>query len=364
VAGCLTTFSSESDNLAGVDRGALSDDGKQIWDGTAWHVVSDDRTWWWDGTAWQPVSGLAEQPAVETNPSATDLQASIVQEPHEGEAIAAGVGDEDEPDVEIAAPPDAGYRLSPTGLVVSPGGQWFWGGGKWGDLVKKPSEPRPSIKGPKLAFGQVIQMVTTVADVKKAITDKGSFQAVESDFDARNRARQIHFASIQATCPLPLEPLIRPLPGGLKLFPDEFLVRVAKDWGLSSQRLTITTHRLIYTRGRATKAVESMYLQDVRDVKYIKPMFGFGKLGIENAAGVSSLEGLPGVANAAKLRDDIMAMVHFARQRAQSPAIAQGPAVVAEDIPAKLKQLAELRDSGILTEAEFQSKKTELLSRL
>jgi hypothetical protein len=207
-------------------------------------------------------------------------------------------------------------------------------------------------------------MVTTVADVKKAITDKGSFQAVESDFDARNRARQIHFASIQATCPLPLEPLIRPLPGGLKLFPDEFLVRVAKDWGLSSQRLTITTHRLIYTRGRATKAVESMYLQDVRDVKYIKPMFGFGKLGIENAAGVSSLEGLPGVANAAKLRDDIMAMVHFARQRAQSPAIAQGPAVVAEDIPAKLKQLAELRDSGILTEAEFQSKKTELLSRL
>ncbi len=209
-------------------------------------------------------------------------------------------------------------------------------------------------------------MVTTVAEVKKAIAEKGSFQAVESDYDARNRARQIHLASLQATCPLPLEPLIRPLPGGLQLFHDEFLVRVAKDWGLSSQRLTVTTHRLIYTRGRQNKAVESMYLQDVRDVKYVKPYIGFGKLGIENAAGLSSLEGLPAVPNAAKLRNDIMAMVHFARQRAQSPAaaITHLPAAPVEDIPAKLKQLAELRDSGILTDAEFQAKKTELLSRL
>jgi hypothetical protein len=207
-------------------------------------------------------------------------------------------------------------------------------------------------------------MVTTAQEVKKAISARGSFNAVESDFDARNRARQTHLASMQATCPLPLEPLIKPLPGGIQLFPDEFLVTTAKDWGLSSQRLTITTHRLIYTRGRANKGVESMYLQDVRDIKYVKPLIGFGKLGIENAAGVSSIEGLPAVSNGAKMRNDIMAMVHFARQRAQSPSIVHAPAAAVEDIPAKLKQLAELRDSGILTDAEFQAKKTELLSRL
>lgn len=34
------------------------------------------------------------------------------------------------------------------------------------------------------------------------------------------------------------------------------------------------------------------------------------------------------------------------------------------DIPAQIKQLAELRDAGVLTEDEFQSKKTELLGRL
>lgn len=35
-----------------------------------------------------------------------------------------------------------------------------------------------------------------------------------------------------------------------------------------------------------------------------------------------------------------------------------------EDIPKKISQLAELRDSGVITEKEFQSKKEELLTRL
>jgi len=349
-----------------VERGTFSDDGKQIWDGTAWHVVSDDRHWWWDGGEWQPVSGLTSQSV--TDPSQSQVQASDGQEADDGEALALDAGDENEPDVEIAAPPDAGYRLSPTGLVVSPGGQWWWNGKQWHDLVKKPSESKPVAKGPKLGFGQTMQMISTLAEVKKAIADKGSLQALESQHEARNNARQGLFAAVQASCPLSLEPSIRPLPGGIQLFPDEFLVSVAKDYGFSSQRLTITTHRLIYTRGRMSKVAESMYLQDVRDVKYIKPTFGLGRIAIENAAGVSSLEGLPAVMNASKLRNDIMAMVHFARQRAQAPTtVVQAPVAPApapEDIPAKLKQLAALHDSGILTDAEFQAKKTELLSRL
>jgi len=327
--------------------------------------LSPDGMWEWNGTAWLPVAGIAPQPVADPSPSAIGLVANVVQEPPDDDAVAVGAEDEDAPDVELAVMPDAGYRLSSTGLVVSRGGQWLWNGNQWRDLIKKPTESRPAAKGPKLSFGQTMQMITTLVEVKKGIADKGSLKALESEHDARNTARQGLFAAVQASCPLPLEPSIRPLPGGIHLFPDEFLVRVAKDYGLSSQRLTITTHRLIYTRGRMSKAAESMYLQDVRDVKYIKPAFGLGKIGIEHAAGASSLEGLPAVMNAAKLRNDIMAMVHFARQRAQSPAVVHAPAAAApEDIPAKLKQLAELRDGGILTEAEFQSKKTELLKRL
>lgn len=36
----------------------------------------------------------------------------------------------------------------------------------------------------------------------------------------------------------------------------------------------------------------------------------------------------------------------------------------ADDAPAKLRQLAQLRGSGAITEAEFQAKKTELLGRI
>ncbi len=41
-----------------------------------------------------------------------------------------------------------------------------------------------------------------------------------------------------------------------------------------------------------------------------------------------------------------------------------GPEPTAGDAAAKLRQLAELRDSGVITEADFQAKKDELLSRI
>ena len=41
-----------------------------------------------------------------------------------------------------------------------------------------------------------------------------------------------------------------------------------------------------------------------------------------------------------------------------------GPAPAPGDIPALLRQLDELRQAGVLTEAEFQNKKAQLLARL
>jgi len=40
------------------------------------------------------------------------------------------------------------------------------------------------------------------------------------------------------------------------------------------------------------------------------------------------------------------------------------PSRVESDIPEQIKRLAELRDSGILSEAEFTAKKQELLARM
>jgi hypothetical protein len=41
-----------------------------------------------------------------------------------------------------------------------------------------------------------------------------------------------------------------------------------------------------------------------------------------------------------------------------------GPEAVTDDATAKVRRLAQLRDSGAITEAEFQAKKTDLLNRI
>jgi hypothetical protein len=52
-----------------------------------------------------------------------------------------------------------------------------------------------------------------------------------------------------------------------------------------------------------------------------------------------------------------------ANQAAQAPQSAPAnPAAFSDDVYQKLKNLGELHDAGILTDAEFQAKKTQLLA--
>jgi hypothetical protein len=45
-----------------------------------------------------------------------------------------------------------------------------------------------------------------------------------------------------------------------------------------------------------------------------------------------------------------------------TPAV--GPEPPADDAAARLRRLAQLRDSGVITEAEFQAKKDDLLAQI
>lgn len=190
--------------------------------------------------------------------------------------------------------------------------------------------------------------------------------------DADDRAAAAHASAqnasldaLSATCPLPLEPGRQSLPGGLHLQPDEFLVAAGRDWGLSSQRLTLTTHRLIYSHGRLGKEQKIAYLTDIRDVVFHKPALGFGTIVIDTASG--RIEGLPSMKNGRAFRDALLSLVHWARQRAQQPqtvVVQQPSASRDEDIPAKLEQLAGLRDASIISQEEFEAKKAELLARM
>ena len=172
---------------------------------------------------------------------------------------------------------------------------------------------------------------------------------------------------------MPLKKSRHQLPGGVQLMDDECLVGTAKHWGFSSDRLALTTHRLIWSHGRVTKDSEQLYLTDIRDVRYHKPLVGTGTLIVE-AAGQHSLEGLVHMKHAQQFRDSLLKMVHYAKQRPQRvmvhstvPTATGQPAASAPVAPApdrfeQLKKLADLKTQGILTEEEFQSEKAKLLS--
>jgi hypothetical protein len=191
-------------------------------------------------------------------------------------------------------------------------------------------------------------------------TARADAQLAQAEERAHARER------LSATCPLPLadDPKGN-LPSGVKLQADEFLVVIGKDWGWSSQRLILTTHRVISTHGRASKSAKSMYLTDVRDVRYSKPMIGTASITLEAASGFGSLEGLPAAKNGSVLRDQLTALVHWARTRQAPGHVAAAPAAApSDDVLATIERMAKMRDAGALTPEEFEVKKRELLDRL
>ena len=53
-----------------------------------------------------------------------------------------------------------------------------------------------------------------------------------------------------------------------------------------------------------------------------------------------------------------------AQPRAQTTRTKPGSEPATDDAATKLRQLAQLRDSGVINEADFEAKKDELLSRM
>ncbi len=64
------------------------------------------------------------------------------------------------------------------------------------------------------------------------------------------------------------------------------------------------------------------------------------------------------------VRDRLMAMVHWARQRSQQPSTpAAAPAPAPSDKFDQLRKLSDLKAAGALTEEEFQAEKAKLLAQ-
>lgn len=212
------------------------------------------------------------------------------------------------------------------------------------------------------------QKIEDGRQAKREAEAAAATEAAQREREAAER-REALYTTLNPTCPLPMSPGKAKLPGGLTLFDDEFLIAVGKDWGWSSQKLVLTTKRVIYSRGRAltSKDQQTVYLTDIRDVRFHKPLLGFGTLALETA-GSGSVEGLPAAKNGADVRNQLLTLIDWARAQAQavgssgatSPASEAGEPSVTDT----LKQLGELHAAGVLTQEEFEAKKAELLSRL
>ncbi len=149
--------------------------------------------------------------------------------------------------------------------------------------------------------------------------------------------------------------------------------RVAEHYSLTTEHLSIQT-------GILSRQAHQIRLADIADVDLKQSLaqraMGTGDitLTVEREHGAPEKLTLSSVPEPRKIRDMIGSAIVDARQRHlettryvyESPAQAsiQPPPANDADVVAKLEGLKRLRDSGVISAAEFEAKKAELLSQL
>ncbi|MBN1667368.1 MAG: PH domain-containing protein [Anaerolineales bacterium] len=127
-----------------------------------------------------------------------------------------------------------------------------------------------------------------------------------------------------------------------------------------SRKYVVTNRRVIHMFGLISKHVIDSSLEKVNDVKMVQSAWGrlfkFGDVEILTASEL-------GVNRFTRIADPIRlktAMLNAKARMDEHPAEGQDPM----DIPALIARLARLREQGVLTEVEFQEKKSQLLARI
>jgi hypothetical protein len=161
---------------------------------------------------------------------------------------------------------------------------------------------------------------------------------LDSSREAESRARRAAaYEAAAATFPVPIHPEPVPLPGDLRLHDDEFLV-AGSGRPARNRDLTLTTQRLIYSRGRNAEAQLVVYLADICDL-----VFHGESITVGTPSGRWPHLAVAGNVVVAS-RDRLLALVHHARAQ-RSP------------LPGGLDELVELRDRGAIGAAEYEGRR-------
>jgi uncharacterized membrane protein YdbT with pleckstrin-like domain len=135
----------------------------------------------------------------------------------------------------------------------------------------------------------------------------------------------------------------------------------------TTTHFVVTTDRLIYRHGVLSKRGIEIPLERVNTVffsqRLIERMLGSGDLVIESA-GEMGRQNFSNVRKPSAVQNEIYRQME-ANENRKFDRIGGGPRPAAEaSIPEQIQQLDALRQQGVLTDAEFQAKKADLLRRM
>jgi membrane protein YdbS with pleckstrin-like domain len=141
----------------------------------------------------------------------------------------------------------------------------------------------------------------------------------------------------------------------------------------ASTSLVVTDRRLISRSGVFVRNGREIPLLALTDISYhqslLERIIGAGDVLLESA-GRQGHEVFPDLPRPARIQQAIAVQLDRARRYGGTPTSTSAGAGIGADgttawsIPAQIEQLDGLRRRGLITDAEFQAKKTELLDRL
>jgi hypothetical protein len=177
----------------------------------------------------------------------------------------------------------------------------------------------------------------------------------------REARRAAAFARLQPAFPLKINMTDAELPDGARLDEDEFLVRTAKDWDLGIKSLVLTTRRLFSPSDLTGRTTLSVPLTDVVNVTLRKHLIGFSTIVVDLSDGRQA--SFPAHINGKLVRAEIGAAADYAKRSAGLAPSSAAPSGPSGDRYDQLRKANELKQSGVLTEAEFEQEKARILKQ-
>jgi len=136
----------------------------------------------------------------------------------------------------------------------------------------------------------------------------------------------------------------------------------------TTTNFALTTERIIYRQGLVSRRGTHMPLEKINTVDFHQRLFeriiGAGDLIIESGSD-RGVETFHDVRKPLAVQQEINRLMDLHdEKRYTPPPVAAQVQVTGPSIPEQIEKLGELRDRGLLTQAEFDAKKVQLLDRL